>query len=432
MPITLSKDQFIFHLRKALKALYDPSVLLNSPLIDWLEIDKNGGVAAALRRRLNEAIDQLRPEQDEPQGLKSWRVYHVLHQRYTLQFPQHKAAQNIGIGDRQMQREEKIAIDVLGDYLWRTTGLEKKANASVIPSINDPVVQTTQSVPQSVIEPQANLENFAALVDGDPIQATDIASLLEDVNDTLRPVAKVCKVNFEKAFEAQTIEISQKPFARRSLLRQGLLMLINQLMEYTRGGSLRLSYSFLKDAGGVILEAVPGNDQPAPVLSLDRLQPADALIRISNCSLHFDKLPDGLDIRVLLRVEFNLQEQITILFIDDHDDTLRLYRHYLEGSRYCFAGANTPGDGFVQAQDISPGVIFLDVMMPESDGWQVLGQLRLHPQTQNIPVVVCSILPQASLALALGAAEFIKKPISRPALIAVLDRLLSQSLPGSG
>ena len=65
--------------------------------------------------------------------------------------------------------------------------------------------------------------------------------------------------------------------------------------------------------------------------------------------------------------------------------------------------------------------------MPQDDGWTLLGNLRVHPKTRSIPVVVCTILSQKDLALALGAAEFIQKPISRTEFLSTLERQLDQS-----
>jgi CheY-like chemotaxis protein len=72
-------------------------------------------------------------------------------------------------------------------------------------------------------------------------------------------------------------------------------------------------------------------------------------------------------------------------------------------------------------------VVLLDVMMPEVDGWELLGQLRQNPATSHLPVVVCTILPQEELARSLGANAFLQKPISRDDFLRVLDELLKGS-----
>jgi CheY-like chemotaxis protein len=73
------------------------------------------------------------------------------------------------------------------------------------------------------------------------------------------------------------------------------------------------------------------------------------------------------------------------------------------------------------ARELTPQLILLDVMMPGRDGWTALGQLREHPQTQHIPIIVCSIVSQRELALALGAVAFLRKPVSREDLLAALN-----------
>ena len=46
------------------------------------------------------------------------------------------------------------------------------------------------------------------------------------------------------------------------------------------------------------------------------------------------------------------------------------------------------------------------------DGWDVLQSLRGHPQTREVPVIVCTLLRQRALALALGATDFLTKPVT--------------------
>ena len=87
-------------------------------------------------------------------------------------------------------------------------------------------------------------------------------------------------------------------------------------------------------------------------------------------------------------------------------------------------GAANAGQGLALAQELSPAIIVLDVMMPEQDGWTLLGQLRVHPQTRDIPVIIYTILAQEELALALGAADFIRKPVSQGAFLQLLARHL--------
>ena len=66
-------------------------------------------------------------------------------------------------------------------------------------------------------------------------------------------------------------------------------------------------------------------------------------------------------------------------------------------------------------------MILLDVLLPRDDGWQFLDSLRADETTASVPVVVCSVVPEESLAASLGV-EFLPKPVSRPALLASLEQ----------
>jgi CheY-like chemotaxis protein len=70
----------------------------------------------------------------------------------------------------------------------------------------------------------------------------------------------------------------------------------------------------------------------------------------------------------------------------------------------------------------TPKIIVLDVMMPGINDWELLGQLREHPRLREIPIIVCTILPLEQLALLLGAAAFLRKPVSRELFLQALDR----------
>jgi CheY-like chemotaxis protein len=132
------------------------------------------------------------------------------------------------------------------------------------------------------------------------------------------------------------------------------------------------------------------------------------------------------------RVTLPLAEQAIVLVIDDNADTLQLFQRYLSGGRYRFVGAQNAEEGLALAEGFAPHVIVLDVLMPEQDGWTVLGRFREHPKTRDVPIIVSTILPQEHLALTLGAAEFIRKPVNRTTLLAALERQLDRPARADG
>jgi CheY-like chemotaxis protein len=126
------------------------------------------------------------------------------------------------------------------------------------------------------------------------------------------------------------------------------------------------------------------------------------------------------------RIELEAAEQVTVLVVDDNQDALQLFQRYLSGSRYRFVGAHGAQSGLDSVAETEPQIIVLDVMMPEQDGWSLLGQFRENPRLEGVPIIVCTILPQEQLARTLGAADFIRKPVSRAQFLATLDRRLEQ------
>jgi CheY-like chemotaxis protein len=101
-----------------------------------------------------------------------------------------------------------------------------------------------------------------------------------------------------------------------------------------------------------------------------------------------------------------------------------MLERYTSDTRYRVVGTQDPEKALSLAESVSPQIIVLDVMMPQVDGWRVLGRLRQHPLTEHIPVIVCSILAQEELAFSLGASGFVRKPVTRQNFLAALDQQL--------
>jgi CheY-like chemotaxis protein len=126
--------------------------------------------------------------------------------------------------------------------------------------------------------------------------------------------------------------------------------------------------------------------------------------------------------QMLATLRLTPAERITVLAIEDNHDTLQLWDRYLHGTPFRLIGVQQPDEALAVAQEVEPEIILLDVMMPNVDGWSLLGRLRLHPATSGVPVIVCTVLPQRELALSLGASDFARKPLTRQAFLALLER----------
>ncbi len=112
-----------------------------------------------------------------------------------------------------------------------------------------------------------------------------------------------------------------------------------------------------------------------------------------------------------------------VLVVDDDPGVISLYRRYLEGEGYQVIGVSSSDEALDQASKLQPFAVTLDVMMPTKDGWQVLQELKNCPQTQHIPIIICSIVSDEGLGFSLGAADYLVKPIMEDELLTALARL---------
>jgi CheY-like chemotaxis protein len=137
----------------------------------------------------------------------------------------------------------------------------------------------------------------------------------------------------------------------------------------------------------------------------------------------------GLGLQIDLRLPAALAP--TILVVEDNPQVVQLFRRYFSGSPFQMTWAPNGTVAFDLATATPPAAITLDLLLPERDGWEFLQLARVHPATRHIPVVVCSVLRERELALALGAADFLPKPVTQSALLGSLRRLVRRPAPSN-
>ncbi|MEO7653714.1 MAG: response regulator, partial [Bryobacteraceae bacterium] len=109
-----------------------------------------------------------------------------------------------------------------------------------------------------------------------------------------------------------------------------------------------------------------------------------------------------------------------VLVIDDDARVHDMLQRSLakEGFRVEVAGGGE--EGLRRARELHPDAITLDVMMPGTDGWAVLTNLKSDPELADIPVIIISIVDNHNMGYALGASEYLTKPIDRERLANIL------------
>jgi signal transduction histidine kinase/DNA-binding response OmpR family regulator len=114
-----------------------------------------------------------------------------------------------------------------------------------------------------------------------------------------------------------------------------------------------------------------------------------------------------------------------VLIVEDEEPARELLTHYLEPEGYDVAWVNSGTDALIRARQLKPDAITLDIRLGDSNGWEILHRLKKGTETAHIPVVVISIMDEPETGFALGASDYLVKPIDKQALLAVLRKHVS-------
>ena len=112
----------------------------------------------------------------------------------------------------------------------------------------------------------------------------------------------------------------------------------------------------------------------------------------------------------------------TVLVIDDEATVRDLMQRFLTKEGFRVVTAPGGEEGLRRARELQPDAITLDVMMPGMDGWAVLSALKADPELADIPVIMLTIVDDKNLGYALGASDYLTKPIDRERLVTVLEK----------
>ncbi|HLM89431.1 MAG TPA: response regulator [Streptosporangiaceae bacterium] len=128
----------------------------------------------------------------------------------------------------------------------------------------------------------------------------------------------------------------------------------------------------------------------------------------------------GLDSGIAL--DSALGPRPTVVVVEDDRRSFDLLRVYLEAAGARVVSAGDGEEGLDTVRRLSPAGVVLDILLPGIDGWDVLAQLKADPGTAAIPVIVVSMLDERGRGFALGAAEYLVKPVGKEQLLAALYR----------
>jgi len=113
----------------------------------------------------------------------------------------------------------------------------------------------------------------------------------------------------------------------------------------------------------------------------------------------------------------------TILVVDDDPTVREVIERHLTREGFAVVTASGGQEGLRLARELHPAAITLDVMMPDLDGWTVLAAIKGDPELADIPVILVSIVDEKTRGYALGATDYMVKPVDRAQLSSVLRNI---------
>ncbi len=116
----------------------------------------------------------------------------------------------------------------------------------------------------------------------------------------------------------------------------------------------------------------------------------------------------------------------TILVIDDDAAARDLLQRTLVKEGFHVESAATGPQGLDLARRAKPAAITLDVMMPGMDGWAVLSAIKADPALAEIPVIMMTVVDDKNLGFALGAVEYLTKPIDWDRLVKAIHKYVKE------
>jgi CheY-like chemotaxis protein len=365
-------EEFEQQVRACLQHLYDMTELQQQPLVRQLLPDTPAlQRGQAFRRLIFRLLEALAP--DTTAGSRQDRIYQILTLRYVEGQPNHEVSRRLSLSERQYYREYSRALQAITYLLWEQVNAQRPA-----------------------MSVQSELQRAAASAESTSV---DPADLLARVVEATQNLAEARGIRVRIHLPDPTPELT---FFNVQAARQLLIMFLYQAIQRHAAHTPLDIFGALEPGHFVI--RLPRPDA-APDLPNDLEQhPAfQELLRTLGGTISFNEA-DPSEAVIRLPAQQNL-----VLIIDDNPDAISLLQRYL-GHTFPSVAAQQAEEGLEMARARKPWLIILDVMLPTMDGWEVLQNLKNHPDTHTIPVLVCSVLDTPDMALALGADGFLKKP----------------------
>lgn len=386
-------EAFVKQVKDALKYLYDFPHLQNHPLAQAIgSADLLGEPPGQqLRRDIISAIESQSPGPSTPFHSPQARLYNLLHLHYVEGMTIQEVAHELGLSPRQAYRDLRRGEEGVAAVLWaRRPASTKQA----------PVAGQPSSI-------QAEIARLDA-----PLGPTDVHTLLRRAQEAVERMATQRSMTLDIAVSPNPVVILTVP----AIAQQVLVNILSHAIQQARPGILRIMLKSTEEQAYLTVHySLEPNAASEPAITLVATQLMDKLgWTVSQENLERDTRA------ITLRVPIHGP---TLLVVDDNEGLVELLERYLTEYACRIVAALSGHEGLRLSRELHPDVIVLDIMMPEMDGWELLQRIRTHPQTANIPVIICSVFDDPELAYSLGASLFLAKPVSQDNVVDALRQL---------
>jgi CheY-like chemotaxis protein len=407
--MTIPYEGFMEQVRDAYEHLYDLVYLRSHPLVECLLIDAKQGRherAWQFHELLINALDELDPGPQAPVMSKEWRRHRLMVFRFIDGLDPQAVADQLAISLRQYYREFDASIAAISSVLWDLYMDCTAKDASSPVSAEDRETDHLQLL---------RLEAARASV---AERRTHLGQVVGDITSLLAERLTEHQVHVFTALPAGLPIVT----VAQSIVRQLLMAVIGFMAERARDATLRLSARSESDTVELALELTPA--PPAELWQVEVQERIDSFREMAALG-GGGVTPRQADNGVGFDIALPCGGDRVILVVDDSEDTLDLISRMLSPYGYVVERATTAAQAIEAAARVQPIAVLVDLMMPGQDGWDLLRALSQRDDTRRLPVIVCSVLQQRELALALGATAYITKPVNSVALVSLLRDIAS-------
>lgn len=379
-------ESFIEHVKEALEKLYDFQALRENALTRRFDAHKSDPATTGvhqLRSELINAIESLNPGQNVAAHSGTVRIYNLIYMHYVGRLTIQQVAWEIGVSLRQAYRDLRRGQELVSAVLWHK--LETRTNA--------PQQDTSVSAELTRLEDN-----------------TTVTALQELLETAIRPVHILAeKYRILIHVDAPTIPVM---LMTNSIMGQQILThILSQIIQQVRPSSLNIQ---LLDDNEFI--RIWYENDTHPDLHIEPI----ILQMIGQVHWEIQHHADGRTQGINLK---SSRRRALLLVIDDNEGLIHLLQRYLSDDAYNVMSTPNTEEGLQTIPQLQPDAIILDVMMPGLDGWELLQRLRTRNETKSIPVIICSVINDPELAFALGASQYVSKPVTRESLRLALQQI---------